>query len=142
MTNKQLEQDRHAFLKALAEDKYDRSTHQAFADWLYEQGEDTLAHYHVSWTKEKQDSEDFITNIAQQCGTNFAALVQAGHDHLDIGTYLTLKIEKPYLLDMKLFWTHFSVVTGRKVKKKFSNNPLYFDPPDNYYDDGCSLDCG
>lgn len=42
MTDKQLEQDRHAFLKALVEDKYDRSTHQVFADWLYEQGEDTL----------------------------------------------------------------------------------------------------
>ena len=54
------EQERQAFLKALKEDPYDKASHDAFADWLFEHGEDDLAHYHSGWTKQKQESHDWI----------------------------------------------------------------------------------
>ena len=52
------DEERQCFLKALVENPYDEATHRAFADWLYERGEDGLAEYHATWTKETQEEID------------------------------------------------------------------------------------
>lgn len=60
--------EQESFEKALLENRYDQETHFVYADWLYEQGEDDLADWHITWTKERQESEDWMRDFASKCG--------------------------------------------------------------------------
>jgi len=62
---------RKAFEDVLSKDPYDELTHKAFADWLLEQGLDSEAEYHLLWTKEWQESKDYLENYAEDCGYHY-----------------------------------------------------------------------
>lgn len=51
---------RAAFEAALKENPYDATTHFVFADWLEENGFDDEAAWQRSWTRERQEAEDWL----------------------------------------------------------------------------------
>jgi uncharacterized protein (TIGR02996 family) len=62
--------NRQAFENALQQDRYDLATHLAFSDWLEENDCPEEAQFHRNWTKEWQESWDwmawFATEVVQE----------------------------------------------------------------------------
>ncbi len=55
-----MDEERQAFLDAIAADRYDQTTRLVFADWLNEHGLDDEAEVQRQWTPEKQRAEDWL----------------------------------------------------------------------------------
>ncbi len=133
-----MDTEKEAFLTAIAKDRYDQTTRLVFANWLEENGLDDEALIQRSWTREKQESEDWLRDYAAKCGetcTNYSdvwqehveeewqdityeMVVQAGHDYVNHGNYSTqVGSEKArdlmYGETAELFWKHWQTVTGR-----------------------------
>ena len=69
------DQQRQAFLDAIAADRYDQTTRLVFADWLNERGMDSEAEVQRAWTREKQEAEDFIADFAAELGQDVCDLM-------------------------------------------------------------------
>ncbi len=110
-------QERQAFLDALAADPADAATHAAFADWLYGQGEDDLARLHADWTPAKYaEALAYIDSFAGECETSRARIIDVAEGYLDHGYGLTVRFGTPDIAyDAEIFWRHFQTVTGRLV---------------------------
>ncbi len=127
--------EREGFLKALEADRFDLASHRAYADWLYEKGEDDLAHVHASWTREKQEAEDWLREFAAEGGVHcpdypydnddgrpitYEEVIQAGHDYLNHGNHFvqlgdeTLR-DKTYGKTLVKYWKCWQLVTGITV---------------------------
>ncbi len=127
--------EKEAFLTAIAEDRYDQQTRWVFADWLEEHGLDDEALVQRSWTRKKQEAEDWLRDFAVKCGetcTNYGykepcdewekityeMVIQVGHDYVDHGHFFT-QVGSEAARDMcqgetaELFWKHWQTVTGR-----------------------------
>lgn len=88
---------REAFEEALRKDHYDEVTRMVFADWLDENGFDDEATAQRKWTREKQESEDWLREFvkdvsreddwdedSRQCDLTYESLIAAAKDGDDI----------------------------------------------------------
>ncbi len=109
--------ERQAFLDALAADPADAATHAAFADWLYEQGEDDLARLHADWTLAKyEEALAYIDDFAGECDTTGGHILYIANGYLNHGEGLTVPFNTPEIAyDAGVFWRYFQTVTGRLV---------------------------
>lgn len=136
---------RSTFLEALKVNRYDEDTHRVFADWLEEHGEDDLAEFHRTWTKEWQewrDGRDYFEELAKEhlsntCSTRsmdeaVELLLQAGRDYVANGTS-TMVSDEPGDMGFGLsdgfnnwdtgentigeFWKHWQVLEKVKLEE-------------------------
>lgn len=142
--NGQQKLEQEAFIKAIQDDAYDQATHMAYADWLMEEGMDTEAEWERNWTKERQESEDFLRDLAGKMGKtciNYGRtydwgerreveepiwvditledVVQAGYDYFkgDWFTQQGSENARNMMFDEELrkaYWHHWSVYTGKQ----------------------------
>jgi uncharacterized protein (TIGR02996 family) len=59
-------EDKEAFEEAIKEDPYNQATRLIFADWLNENNFDDEAEIQRSWTREKQEAEDYLRDFASK----------------------------------------------------------------------------
>ncbi len=76
------EEDQKQFEKAIQEDRYDECLHRVYADFLEEQGQDSLSAFHRKWSKEWQEAFDWMENFAR-------VVVSEGRDFYGTG-YVTV----------------------------------------------------
>jgi uncharacterized protein (TIGR02996 family) len=131
------EQEKAAFEKAIAADRYDQATRRVLADWLEEHGLDDEAAVQRAWTPRKQQAEDYLRDFAADLsghggvagdpderdqgsygGLTYEELLRVAHGFLDgdknAGIYF---FETPTRVweEQEKFWEEFEIVTGRKV---------------------------
>lgn len=87
-------------------------THPAFAD-------EPIA---LSATAAKRASEQVLDKVADDAGLSRAALIEGAIDYVDNGEYLIQGGKWEGFSIPDDFWTHFEVVTGRKVPEENRGN--------------------
>ena len=126
-----------AFLKTIEADRYDGATRKVFADWLEENGYDDEALVQRSWTREKQESIDWLTDFASELSDEYETfmddleiegsytmtyedLIAAANAYLEKGEAFCLPFDTPDRVydEIEVFWRHFEVATGRKVDEE------------------------
>lgn len=110
--------ERSAFEKAIAHDPYDRAAHVAFADWLWERGEDDAAAREASWTPDRQKSEEWLRERAGEYGSDYGAFLAEVTAYVETGDQFSLpRLPLPAYVfdDGHEFWGHFERVTGRRL---------------------------
>jgi len=127
------EQERAALESAVAADPYDAVSHFALADWLEERGMDDEALRHRTWTRERQEAEDFMDRFAAECSRepsdyhpdavvlDRGGIIAAAHRYLDTGEYFVcLGFDTPTIAwsEMDAFWRHFEALTGKSLSDK------------------------
>ena len=92
-----------AFQKAIAENPYDRKTRLVFADWLEEHGLDDEAHEQRSWSKTKQEAEDWLRNFAPEINMTYQELLLNG-DQILTGNFC---LYGDVIHEMEIGWPEF-----------------------------------
>ncbi len=133
--------EQESFELAIKKDRYDQTTRLVFADWLEENGLDDEALIQRSWTREKQESEDWLRDYAEDIrNTNYYRgegyyesygrkefsyedLLAAARSHLETGEETAvLGLNGPDSRDtMEEFWQHYAIVTGTAVQEGYGN---------------------
>jgi uncharacterized protein (TIGR02996 family) len=94
MSNKEQDEKRAAFEKALRKERYDRATRLVYADWLEEFGDrledDDLAQFQREWTKEWQQAEDTLSAFAERGGVSLETVADAVRHYLGTGEALVI----------------------------------------------------
>lgn len=106
---------REAFEKAITENPYSEITHLTFADWLDENGFDDEAEHHRKWTKEWQESKDWLKELAADYGVPFEKMIGAilsGGNYTQYGSS-DLQDEFYDRERAEAFWQHFDRYTRR-----------------------------
>lgn len=105
------------FEEAIEADPYDGVTRKIFADWLEEHGHDDEAVVQRSWTPEKQQAEDWLTEYAQEHNLSYGDLIRAAHQLLDTGETSHVGVDMWNILFDPLrreeLWARFALATGR-----------------------------
>lgn len=74
--------DKDTFLRALSGDgKWNRDLHFVFADWLEEQGLCDEAQRERTWTRERQEAEDWLTEYMRNFSDYYWVQDDDGEDH-------------------------------------------------------------
>lgn len=138
--------EKQAFLSAIANDRYDEVTRKVYADWLSENGFDEEAMEQYTWTREKQQAIDWLTELASEAATNYHYLVKCAKKFIDTSEKTNDSDLANYFQgeDMVKFWECISLVLGKKVLIQLNDSCFYaeFDEDDRYncgcgdYDDG------
>lgn len=136
--------EKEIFESAIKQNRYDQSTRLVFADWLEEHGYDDEAVVQRLWTKEKQQSEDWLREFAGTLGetcTNYDdvwqhktkavweiiaydMLIKVANEFLDTGEgfiQMGSEMARDILYNDTVreeFWKHFAVVTGRSASEE------------------------
>ena len=123
------EREREAFLAALKEDRYDRTTHLVFADWLEDHGMDDEALVQRTWTRERQEAEDWLRAFGDRHGISYEDVVGAGHSasrdgiaEWDYDAYVQQDSESArddmYGGGREKFWRHWQTLTGVSMSEE------------------------
>jgi uncharacterized protein (TIGR02996 family) len=122
--NERETQEKAAFEKAIAADRYDQATRRVFADWLEEHGLDDEAAVQRSWTPRKQQAEDYLRDFAAELSAfpddvTYERLLEVAHGVLDgdPDAHVLIGVDAPDRVwdEREKFWEEFEIVTGRKV---------------------------
>lgn len=118
------------FLAALARDDMDELTRNVYADWLDEHDRPEEANRQRKWC----ESRRWIESFAERFGNDYDdgrrlvtpmtydRLMQAATDYAESGDYTTQHGATDWQdIDMSEFWSHYEVVTGKKVSVTFDN---------------------
>ena len=138
--------ERDIFERLIKEDRYDQEARLVFSDWLEEHGYDDEALVQRSWTKEKQEAEDWLRDFAKECGKTcknyekvhlygvaatemedkwvditYEDVVLAGSNFVDRGeSFVQFGSEEARNLMMgkikEKYWKCWELVTGRKFE--------------------------
>lgn len=115
------------FLKAIQEDRYDRTTRLAYADWLEENGFDDEAEEQRNWSEERERSIEYLENFAKGCydaydddgehtnALTYQELIEAAEAWITKREYYRLGTTS-YNDANEEFWDHFDRATGRNTK--------------------------
>jgi uncharacterized protein (TIGR02996 family) len=135
------ERQLEAFLAAIQKDRYDEATRRVFADWLEENGYDDEALEQRRWTREKQEAEDWLRELAGRLGQTCRnyddaldgevpelweaityedviqagyAAVQSGNHFVQVGDMTAANVMAEDSV-RELYWKHWQTVTGQAV---------------------------
>ena len=112
------EPEKIAFLKALKENKYDKTTRLVFADWLEDHGYDDEATLQREWTEKYQKAEDWLVNISTSVEIPYEDIIQAGFAYRDSRESFTIEGSDEITTFMysgnniELYWKNWEIVTG------------------------------
>jgi uncharacterized protein (TIGR02996 family) len=121
-----------AFFSKIQKDPYDLDTRKVYADYLEEEGDDSdydEAAIQRAWTKEKQDSIEWIKDYVKTIQTGYREdselseytysmtyerFMAAAREWVDNGDYLCFNGITDPDLDPD-FWHHYEIATGETV---------------------------
>lgn len=111
---------RDQFLRAIKDEPMKPANHYAYADWLEDNGFDDEARIQREWSVEKQlAAEAFVGDYAKQCQLSMRELLWEADTHIDDESHYFLcegfDDPKSSYEEMRVFWRHFEVLTGRPV---------------------------
>lgn len=118
--------EKEAFEKAIQDNRYDQTLRWAYADWLEMNGFDNEAKIQRSWTREKQESEDWLLDYIRRLneyydsGINYEELLEICQCELN-GKYhdkSCLPVVTPDFVreSQEELWLHYHRVTERPIK--------------------------
>ena len=123
-----MEPEREAFLRAIAEDRYDEAARRIYADWLEEHGYDDEALVQRRWTAQKQRAaEEWLDGYAEMCDMTRAELIEVAERYLDHGAGYTLPFDTPDRVheDAEQFWEHIALVTDRMIPEEHRHDVIF-----------------
>src|SRR5262249_2739597 len=123
-----MEAEREAFLKAIAENRYDEAARRIYADWLEEHGYDDEALVQRRWTAEKQSAaEGWVDGLAEGGGMTREELIEAAESYLDDGEECYLYFDTPdrAYSDAEEFWEHIAIVTDRMIPEEHKHDVIF-----------------
>lgn len=115
------EPEKIAFLKALKENKYDKTTRLVFADWLEDHGYDDEATLQREWTEKYQKAEDWLVDMSTSVEIPYETIIQAGFTYRDSGEYFIQEGTESARNFMhagdnrELYWNNWEIVTGERL---------------------------
>lgn len=117
MTRQQ--EEKKAFLDAIAENPDDTTTRRIYADWLTENGFDDEAESYRNWNFVKAGAEKWLIDFAKQYSLfdGYYGALQAGHNQCFIGNSGDTAVQD-FRIDYNLvqdFWIAWSTVTGSTI---------------------------
>jgi uncharacterized protein (TIGR02996 family) len=134
------QQQREAFLAAIAADRYDTATRLVFADWLEERGDDdTATEQRRMATREWVEADKWMHEFAGQLGSadwdgrdiDYDDCIRAGHDAHRHGDYFVQQGGESAQDTMyegnnrEDFWRCWSIVTGVPVSEEQREHSVF-----------------
>ena len=120
---------RRPFEDDIVKDRYDQTTRLIYADWLEDRGFDDVAAAQRSWTKERQEAEDWLRDFAAKSSLEYGEVIHAASRYQTHGDICNLRerteeAQGMVFADRESFWQNYETLTGDIVEPFKKGQPF------------------